>query len=577
VLDARRIMRWVYVGRLAVASAILLAAVFVWQRAERGDTLAATLIFASAVAATVASATYSELYRRPLGRGFRALQTVFDLLLVTAVVHVTGGSASQFAALYILVIACASLLLQGLGGPLIALAGCTLYFGDVILGHSTPVDLSVALQLVVFAAAAVGSGYISARLQEAGAGSRRLAAELVKVRLQAADILENIRSGVLTIDGAGHLLFANPAAGVLLGVDLTRQIGVPILDDLGRITPGLAEALTRALSAQVRTSRAEAAVELPDRTFPIGVTTTFTRGDGTPAGMTATAIFSDISDQKRVESLRIRAGRLEAVAELSASLAHEIKNPLASIRSAVEQLAGMTRRTDGTAADDDAITLSSLIVRESDRLARLLSEFLDFARVRVTRIERVDLGTIARDAANLAAAHPDTGGTAQVTCLTPPEPVVIDGDDDLLHRAAFNLALNAVQAAGPAGCVTVEVTPLLPDQVPVGMTFERGAVALRVTDNGPGIPADVRERLFTPFFTTKAGGSGLGLPVVHRAIEAHRGVVFVDSAAGKGTRFTIVLPRSQEDPTPDRRRTPARQGKRFTPVKWVSNVTRRVT
>ena len=568
-------MRWVYVGRLAVASAILLAAVFVWQRAERDDTLAATLIFALAVAATVASATYSELYRKPLGRSFRALQTLFDLLLVTAVVHVTGGSASQFAALYILVIACASLLLQGLGGPLIALAGCTLYFGDVILGHSTPVDLSVALQLVVFAAAAVGSGYISARLQEAGAGSRRLAAELVKVRLQAADILENIRSGVLTIDGAGHLLFANPAAGVLLGVDLTRQIGVPVLDDLGRIAPGLSEALTRALGAQVRTSRAEAAVELPDRSFPIGVTTTFTRGDGTPEGMTATAIFSDISDQKRVESLRIRAGRLEAVAELSASLAHEIKNPLASIRSAVEQLAGMTRRTDGTAVDDDAVTLSTLIVRESDRLARLLSEFLDFARVRVTRIERVDVGTIARDAANLAAAHPDTGGTAQVTCLTPPEPVVIDGDNDLLHRAAFNLALNAVQAAGPTGRVTVEVTTLLPDQVPAGMTFERGAVTLRVTDNGPGIPADVRERLFTPFFTTKVGGSGLGLPVVHRAIEAHRGVVFVDSAAGKGTRFTIVLPFSQEDPTPAARPTPTRRGKRFTPAKWASSVVRR--
>jgi len=540
-------MRWVYVGRLAVASAILLAAVFVWERAASDDTLAATLIFAAATIVTVTSAVYSELYRRPLGRAFRALQTVFDLLLVTAVVHVTGGSASQFAALYILVIACASLLLHGVGGPLIALAGCVLYFADVILGHSTPVDVGVALQLLVFAAASVGSGYISSRLQEAGAGSRRLAAELVKVRLQAADILENIRSGVLTVDGAGHLLFANPAAGALLGVDLTERIGAPVFDELARIAPGLTEALTRALAAQVRTSRAESVVELRDRSFTIGVTTTYTRGDGTPEGSTATAIFSDISDQKRVESLRIRAGRLEAVAELSASLAHEIKNPLASIRSAVEQLARMPGGADGRPTDDDAVTLSTLIVRESDRLARLLSEFLDFARVRVTRIERVDLSAIARDAANLAAAHPDKQEGVQVTCVTPPDPVVIDGDDDLLHRAAFNLALNAVQAAGATGHVAVEVTPLLPEQVPIGMSFERGAVALRVTDDGPGIPPDVRERLFTPFFTTKSGGSGLGLPVVHRAIEAHRGVVFVDSMVGKGTRFTIVLPLTQDE------------------------------
>ena len=541
VLDARSIMRWIYVGRFAVALAILVAAVFAWRFADPTATLAATLIFAAATVGSMASAIYSEVQRRPLAAGFLVAQLLFDLLLVTAVVHLTGGVASQFAALYILVIACASLLLSKGGGVLVALAACALYFAVVLLGSGSPVDAGVLLQAAIFASVAIGCGVISARLQEASAGSRQLAVELVKARLQAADILVNIRSGVLTVNASGRLLFANQAAGNLLGMELEERIGTPVLDDIERVAPGLAHALTRALGAQLRTTRAEAQVQLADRAFTIGVTTTITKGDGTAGGATATAIFSDISDQKRLESLHLRAGRLEAVAELSASLAHEIKNPLASIRSAVEQLARMAGE------DEDSRTLSTLIVRESDRLARLLSEFLDFARVRVTRIEPVDLAAIARDAMNLASAHPDKKSGVQVSCATPSGPLYIDGDEDLLHRAAFNLALNAVQAAPAAGRVTVEVSVLPAEQLPAGMNFGGGAVALRVTDDGPGIAPDVRERLFTPFFTTKPGGSGLGLPVVHRAIEAHRGVVYVDSTTGAGTRFTAVLPRTQSD------------------------------
>ena len=128
-----------------------------------------------------------------------------------------------------------------------------------------------------------------------------------------------------------------------------------------------------------RVTRGEAAITVNGRTFPIGFTTTTMSADGTPGNMSGTVIFQDISDNKRLEELRLRAERLEAVAELSASLAHEIKNPLASIRSAVEQLGSRARATE------DERVLATLIVRESDRLSRLLSEFLDFARVRVTR------------------------------------------------------------------------------------------------------------------------------------------------------------------------------------------------
>ena len=597
MLDPRRMIRWVYVGRFSVATAIFLAAQLVWTSALASDTRIASLIFAITMVFTVASAAYTEVYRAPLRRAFLYFQCVFDLVLVTAVVHVTGGGASQFALFYILVIASAALLLPVGGGLLVALFGIVCYFVEVLWLSGSAPDLGVWLQLVVFGTVALASGYISARLREAGEGT---AAELVFVRLQADDILRNIRSGIVTIDGQGLLLYANPAASALLGIPFADLVGMPVLDQLASVAPTVARALERAATERVRTTRAEEVIRFGDHAFPVGVTTTFSDGDGggvageagaadgsVDSGRTATAIFQDISGQKRLESLHVRAGRLEAIAELSASLAHEIKNPLASIRSAVEQLTGMLDRTRSApsavgrtrgpsngrlaggangdrkteshresrdvaaGADDDARTLGDLIVRESDRLSRLLTEFLDFARVRVSKVTPVDLAGVARGAAKLVAAHPDVKEGLRVNCVTPEHAVIIDGDEDLLHRAVFNLALNAVQAAPAGGEVRLEVATVSADQLPGGVSFERGAVALRVIDNGPGIASDVRDRLFEPFITTKRGGSGLGLPVVHRAIEAHRGIVLVDSGPAEGTRFTVLLPYTQSDDTFD--------------------------
>jgi two-component system sensor histidine kinase PilS (NtrC family) len=522
-----------------MSGAIFLAAVFAWRNADTGLTLVASLLITGALVFTAGSALFSIIYKRPLRPTFLYAQSLFDLVVVTAIVHVTGGGSSQFAALYILVIAAASLLLPFSGGLLIAALGCVLYFADVIITPGTQLDLGVWLQLGVFSAVSLGSGYIAARLRQAGAGTEQLAAELVKVRLQAADILKNIRSGIVTVDGGGGLVYANPAASQLLGISLDDHLGSRVIETISSAAPELARALERAAIDGTRTHRAEGSITSRDRRFPIGLNTTSSdASNGEPGG--ATAIFQDISDQKRLDSLHARTERLEAVAELSASLAHEIKNPLAAIRSAVETL-GRSPRTNA-----DERTLSDLIVRESDRLSRLLSEFLDFARVRVARVQPLDLSAVARGAASLAAAHPDRPSDVEVVCVGMNEGLVVEGDEDLLHRAVFNLALNAVQASPHGGRVRVELTPLSMDQVPAGVSFDLGGVALRVSDDGPGIPLEIRDRLFDPFFTTKPGGSGLGLSVVHRAIEAHAGFVFVDSD-DRGTRVTVLLPSHQSE------------------------------
>jgi two-component system sensor histidine kinase PilS (NtrC family) len=540
MVEPRRVLRFIYLGRLSLAAAIFIAAASAWHGPDGRDTLLATLALFAAIAFTSLSAWFALAYRTLVSRAFYYTQSLFDVALITTIVHITGGSLSPFAALYILATACASLLLPVGGGLLIAALGNVLYFADVIVLQGTSLGMAVILQLGVFAITALGVAYLGARLQEAGVNREALAQQLVVVKLQAEDVLKNIRSGIITIDVQGRILFANWMAGKLLGFDDELVRGQNIREIVTSSAPALSAALEKAVHGHERVTRGEAAITVNGRTFPIGFTTTTMSADGTPGNMSGTVIFQDISDNKRLEELRLRAERLEAVAELSASLAHEIKNPLASIRSAVEQLGTRARATE------DERVLATLIVRESDRLSRLLSEFLDFARVRVTRGERVNMGEVAQAAVRLADTHPDRKAGVSVTCVIPTEPLLVEGDEDLLHRAIFNITLNAVQAApATSGRVIVEVSRLNIEQIPTGVPFEVSAVALRVSDNGPGIPIELRERVFDPFFTTKTGGTGLGLPIVHRAIEAHRGFVFMDSSP-KGTRFTVLLPQFQQ-------------------------------
>lgn len=541
VLEPRRLLVWIYVGRLAVASANFTWALVFALFADPTSTLIAAGAFVSTMALTAISYVRTEVNRKRAGSGFLYVQFVHDLLLITAIVHITGGGDSQFAALYILVNAAAALLLPIGSSLLLAIFGSVLYVGDAFLVSGGDLSTPLLLQLVVFVLVAVGTGYIAARLQEAGEGRAKLQAELASVQLRAADILTNIRAGIITVDDLGRLLYANPSASEMLGMPLNTMLGTPVLDRLQSRAPTVAEAISAHIGERRSSNRSEGVLLRDGREVPLGITTTSVSGDLRQVGGATTVILQDISDEKRVEALRLRAQRLEAVAELSASLAHEIKNPLASIRSAVEQIS--TR--DDASADDR--TLGELIVRESDRLSRLLSEFLDFARVQAARRERLDLREIVRGAATLAGTHPDRGDAVRLTLDLPTEPMEVEGDEDLLHRAVFNLALNAVQASSGTNTVTISLRHLTPAEQPSGLPFHADAVALEVRDEGGGIPAEITDRLFEPFTTTKPGGSGLGLAVVHRAIEAHRGVILVDSDR-RGTRFTVLLPAAPEHP-----------------------------
>lgn len=528
----RSLLRSVYVGRVCVAAAIYVAAVLKWAVAAPLDILVTSLLLVATVVVTIASYWHTHIRGRSPGMTFLYGQALFDVALITSVVHMTGGPQSDLTPLYVPLIAVTAVLMPPASTVLITALVGIVYFADVFFGHPTAMTGEIFLQLSVFAAVAAVTAYFASRVSVMGAEREALAGELRQVRLEAADVLRNIPTGIVTVDQEGHVLYCNPAAEQILGFKERQWRGRSIMPEFAKMAPEFWAAITATARRGVRAMRVEARVRRPDRTFPIGVTTTTL--DVEPGGVPrVTAIFTDISDSKRLEELHLRAERLEAVAELSSSLAHEIKNPLASIRSSVEQL-GRAKRVN-----DDEKFLTSLIVRESDRLSRLLSEFLDFSRVRVTECRPLDLNGVAAAAIRLVREHPDCPDDAVIDLVGGPTPM--EGDEDLLHRVVSNLVLNAVQAVGKGARVTVRTGRPAAHELPGGAGIEN-PVALVVRDNGPGIPESLRARLFEPFVTGRTGGTGLGLAIVQRAVEAHRGLVLVDSASGQGTTFTVYFP-----------------------------------
>jgi two-component system sensor histidine kinase PilS (NtrC family) len=530
--DQRTLLTWLFGGRLVLATGVLLGAGLVWtERPQEAFIVAIAVVFA--LVFTLYGAGTVFMLRRAPTNAFFFIQALVDLSLVTTILHFAGQPQSAFPALYVMVVAAYALLMPPAWVAVTAVLASGLFLGDTLMSHGSSLDTASWAQIVVFNLVFGIVAVLGHRLREAGMEQATLATELQRVRLEADDILRNIRSGVLTVDGFGRLAFINPTAERLLDLDGEALIGLPVLDHLKTRSSELWAAAVAGIRNGRKISRGEGmVVQGAGRMFPIGLSTTTFRQEAQEAP-SVTAIFTDISDLKEVQELHMRAERLEAVAELSASLAHEIRNPLASIRSSVEQLARSKH------ADDDERFLSGLIVRESDRLSRLLSEFLDFARVRATHFAPLDLHSVVVAVVRLIRAHPDCRPDAVISVEG--EHTLLEGDEDLLHRVVANLVLNAVQAARGPIRVTVTVSAAQPSDIPHGTDLDH-AVRLQVRDNGPGIPEEVRERLFQPFVSGRSGGSGLGLAIVQRAVEAHRGLVLVDSTPGSGTSFTIFLP-----------------------------------
>ena len=534
--DRSRLLRWVYVGRMTLAVGIFVGMMVAWFSAPPEATRIATLMFLATLALTLASVWHTEVRGRPVGRNFMYGQVILDAALVTTVVYITAsGGEVVFAPLYFLVMTEGALLLPLPGAFLIGALSSILYFASLVWGGpQTLPSYNVGLQIGLFAVVALLTGWLGTRVQRTGLALGEIQSELVRLRLDTGDILANISAGVLTVVDGGRLGYLNSAGERFLDLSFEQWHGAPVLDVVEEVAPGLAEALRRSIDGLRPLSRQTTAVKRPTGDLVLGISTTLLESrEG--EGPSVTAIFQDITDLERIQALNRRNERLEAVAELSASLAHEIKNPLASIRSAVEQFDSPTLPVE------DRALLQRLVLAESDRLSRLLTEFLDFSVMRLSAKARVDFAGLVRHAIALVKQHPDCETGVCIDEQGLEGRLILPGDADLLHRLVFNLILNAVQFSGPEGTVRVSVENRAGEDPLPGSTVSQ-PVCLSVQDSGPGIPPEDLGRIFAPFFTTRKGGSGLGLAVVDRAVEAHGGAVYAEAVFEGGTRFVVLLP-----------------------------------
>jgi PAS domain S-box-containing protein len=388
-----------------------------------------------------------------------------------------------------------------------------------------PYSPSLVLFLVALGAAA---GSLGGRARRDRQTLRMKAREVERARLDTDRILENMSSGVLTLDGEGTVLHCNRSAEDLLGRPLADARGRLCTDVFGEGPRPLLDRIRATLASGQAVSREEVNVRAHDgRTVPVGLSTSFLL-DEEGARRGVIAVFADLSEFKAIEERARRSETLAAIGQLSAGIAHEIRNCLNPISGSVEFL------QRELTLDGENAHLMGLISQECERLNRFVTELLDYAREPRFHAESADLGDAIGDAMDLVRRHPAYRPDITLDFSAAEEAPAVHVDREQFKRVLVNLLQNAIEALEGPGRVAVRILPSAGDRVQV-----------TVSDTGPGIPAEYLPRITEPFFTTKRGGTGLGLAIAARIMERLGGRLSVSSAPGAGTTFTLELERAE--------------------------------
>jgi two-component system sensor histidine kinase PilS (NtrC family) len=319
----------------------------------------------------------------------------------------------------------------------------------------------------------------------------------------------------------GAITSINEAACEILGISQPTALGRPLASRI----PGLSSALEEAGPVgSVR--RMEVDAILPEGSVRrLGVSAT-PLSDHTGQVIGRVIHFQDLTELRRMQIAVERSARLASIGRLAAGIAHEIRNPLASISGSVEVLRSLP------GADNESRQLIDIAVREVERLDRLITDLLDYARPRTEERQTLDLGELASEIAKAFEQEK----RKDITIVVKAEPgVAIEGASSQIRQILWNLIHNSADAMPSGGSVRISVAR----EEKTGGGQEG---ALSVTDTGIGIPKEDLDRIFEPFFSRKAGGTGLGLATVARIVEDHRGTIDTISQVGRGTTFTLRFP-----------------------------------
>ncbi|OLE51238.1 MAG: hypothetical protein AUG51_23685 [Acidobacteria bacterium 13_1_20CM_3_53_8] len=527
---------WLIVGRAAV-SVLLLVASALWtgewsKTAGRG----ALYIFATVVALTILYALALRFLSRLLLQA--GIQLFADIMLVTWLVWITSDVYSPNKALYIIIISVASILL-GPRGALLTALGCVIAFTALTLSATfglvphygiAPFEISTvkSIQAIGFDDVAfLVVGLLAARLAERQSRSdvQLIAAtqSLANLRALHERIVESIRSGVVTTDLQGRIYTFNAAAEEITGYRAEDVRGQEASIFFGELKEHTEESL-RAAEAGEASPRFEAdcltsdglRLRLGFTIFPLSLES------GETTGFVIT--FQDLTQVRSLEETSRRQDRLAAVGRVAASIAHEIRNPLAAMRGSIQVLRS---EVDGKSSQAE---LMDIILRESDRLNRIITDYLSYARPRSRMLSSVDLRELLTETFTLLRHSPEIRDGHTLEENLPEEPVMTDADAEQLKQVFWNLARNALQAMPEGGALRVEL-----ERAPSGRS------RIVFTDTGRGMSPVQVERLFEPFSST-TGGTGLGLSIVYQIVREHGGTINVRSREGQGTTITIELP-----------------------------------
>lgn len=460
------------------------------------------------------------------------LQVIWDLSFVTVLVLFTGGILSPYSFLYLLSIMIAGMLL-GRRQALYTASLCGILYGTILdfqyFGYLEFIGLSqedayqvgalrlfytISFNLIAFGLTAFVTGLLTERARLSEEALKRSSIDYSELAQLNSAIVAHSESGLLTTTVTGRIRVFNPYAEVIVGLSQSDAYDKPI----GTVFPqlsGYSGLNNNSVKREFEYQASDGSVmTLGYRVAP------FNDSLGILAGYIVN--FRDITNIRRMETALKKADRLAALGELSARMAHEIRNPLAALCGSVQLLSSTAEINENDAK------LLAIVTREAERLDVLISEFLLYARPAKPQPVMIKLHKYIEEESLLLINDPRFNNITLQNLV--PKLAEVTADPNQLHQVIINLLQNAADAVPDNGLIRIECS------------FSPAAVSISITDNGIGIDGDAARHLFEPFWTTKPSGTGLGLAISYRIVEAHGGTIAVESPPGGGCRFVITLP-----------------------------------